>query len=105
MKKLQSIVLEQSPVSDLSVLHDKEDITGIELVDTAISDIKFIERYQYLRRLILIGCPIKDYSPLLRIPPLMYLEVDEKVVGALGIENIKKQHPEAKIIVKQNVAN
>ena len=47
----------------------------------------------------------EDYSPLLRIPPLIYLEVDEKVVEALGIENIKKQHPEAKIFVKQNVEN
>lgn len=105
LTKLQGVVVKQSPVSDLSVLRDKEEIMWIELVDTAISDITFIENYQYLRHLTLIGCPIKDYSPLLRIPPLMHLEIDEKVVEALGIENIKKQHPEAEIIVKQIIAN
>lgn len=105
LTKLQGVVVKQSPVSDLSVLRDKEEIMWIELVDTAISDITFIENYQYLRHLTLIGCPIKDYSTLLRIPPLMHLEIDEKVVEALGIENIKKQHPEAEIIVKQIIAN
>ena len=97
--------MKQSPVSDLSFLRENEDITWIELVDTAVSDITFIDNYQCLMHLTLIGCPIKDYSSLLRIPPLMHLEIDEKVVESLGLENIKKHHPNAEIVVKQKITN
>ena len=55
--------------------------------------------------LIVVGCPIKDYSPLLKIPPLHHLEIDEKVVEALGMENIKKHHPNAEIIVQQKISS
>jgi len=105
IKKLQGLVLQQSPVSDLSVLKDNEDIMQLKLIDIAISDITFIDNYQSLRHLTLIGCPINDYSPLLRIPPLMYLEIDEKAVEALGLESLVKRHPNANIVVQQRVDN
>ena len=53
----------------------------------------------------LIGCPIKDYSPLLKILPLKHLEIDEIAVEALGMENIVKHHPDADIIVRQKITN
>ena len=31
-----------------------------------------------MQHLVIIDCPINDYSPLLKIPPLQHLEIDEK---------------------------
>lgn len=105
LKELQNIELEESPISDLSILSEHEDVGYIKLNNVAINDIGFIENYKYLYSLIVVGCPIKDYSPLLKIPPLHRLEIDEKVVEALGMENIKKHHPNAEIIVQQKISS
>ena len=105
MVKLQGIELQKSPISDLSVISEHQDIFQLVLNEINISDIGFLEKYQYLQHLVLIGCPINDYSPLLRIPPLKHLEIDEKAVDALGMENLVKQHPDADIIVRQKITN
>lgn len=105
LKELQNIELEESPIYDLSVLSEHEEVRYVKLNNIAIRDLGFIEKYQYLSTLIVVGCPIEDYSPLLKIPPLHHLEIDEKVVEALGMENIKKHHPDADIIVQQKILN
>ena len=104
-KRLQGIDLQQVPISDLSVLSDKEDLFRIKLIDVDVNDISFIENLQYLRHLTLVNCPIKDYSTLLKISPLDYLEIDEKAVEALGMDNLIKHHPDAVIKVKQKIDN
>ena len=98
--KLQNVILRNSPISDLSVLREHEEISALELINIDISDISFIENFQRLYWLTVKGCPIRDYSPLLKIPALQHLEIDEKVVEALGIENIRKHHPNADISVQ-----
>ena len=101
--KLQGIELQESPISDLSVLSEHKDIFQLIINEIKITDISFIEKYECLQHLVLIGCPINDYSPLLRIPPLNHLEVDEKAVAALGMDNLVKHHPNAEIIVRQKI--
>ena len=99
MKKLSHVELTESPIADLSVLSAQKDIFNLTLTDLEISDIGFIENFRCLMDLVLVRCPIKDYSPLLRIPPLKYLEIDENAVAALGMENIKRHHIGADIVV------
>ena len=97
--------LEKSPISDLSVLSDHEEITCIKLIDVTVNDISFIETYQNLTSLTLIGCPIEDYTPLLRITSLNHLEVDAKAIEAIGMENLINHHPDAVIEVQQKIDN
>ena len=101
--KLQGLELQESPIADLSVLSEHKDIFQLIINEIKITDISFIEKYECLQHLVLIGCPISDYSPLLRIPPLNHLEVDEKAVAALGMDNLVKHHPNAEIIVRQKI--
>jgi hypothetical protein len=103
--KLQNVILKNSPISDLSVLRDHDEISGLELINIDISDIGFIEKFQHLYWLTVKGCPIRDYSPLLKIPALQHLEIDENVVESLGIENIRKHHPNADISVQPTLIN
>ena len=105
MVKLQGVELQQSPITDLSVISEHKDIFQLIINEININDISFLEKYQKLQHLVLIGCPIKDYSPLLKILPLKHLEIDEKAVEALGMENIVKHHPDADIIVRQKITN
>ena len=105
IKKLQGLNLQQSPISNLTMLKDNKDIMQLKLIDIAISDITFIDDYQSLQHLTLVRCPINDYSPLLRIPPLMFLEIDEKAVEELGMEALVKHHPDAIIKVQQKIDN
>lgn len=97
MKKLKSVILEDSPISDLSSLREHQEIRLLELRNLNICDISFIENKPYLLKLSLVGCPVEDYSPLLRIPPLDYLMIDSKVVDALGMEALIEHHPSAVI--------
>lgn len=105
LKKLKVVRLVQSPITDLSVLREHHNILFLELRNLDIRDISFIENQQRLLNLKLVGCPIEDYSPLLRINPLDYLEVDEKAIEAIGMENLIKHHPDAVIEVQQKIDN
>jgi Leucine-rich repeat (LRR) protein len=82
-----------------------QNILFLELRNLNIRDISFIEKQHRLLNLRLSGCPIEDYSPLLRIKPLDYLEIDEKAVEAIGMENLIKHHPDAVIEVQQKIDN
>ena len=77
----------------------------LNVSNTLITDIGFIENYEHLGKLDVSGCPIKDYSPLLKIRPLDFLKIDEKAVEALGIETLVKHHPDAIIKVQQKIDN
>ena len=103
--KLKVVRLVQSPITDLSVLCQHQNILLLELRNLNIRDISFIEKQHRLLNLRLSGCPIEDYSPLLRIKPLDYLEIDEKAVEAIGMENLIKHHPDAVIEVQQKIDN
>lgn len=103
--KLKVVRLVQSPITDLSVLCQHQNILFLELRNLNIRDIGFIEKQHRLLNLRLSGCPIEDYSPLLRIKPLDYLEIDEKAVEAIGMENLIKHHPDAVIEVQQKIDN
>lgn len=105
LNKLKVVRLMRSPISDLSVLRDKPDLLHLQLWNLDVRDIRFIENHHRLLNLSIKGCPIEDYSPLLRTNPLDYLEIDEKAVEALGMENIVKHHPDAVIEVQRKINN
>lgn len=105
LKKLKVVRLIQSPITDLSVLREHQNILFLELRNLDIRDIRFIENQPRLLNLRLVGCPIEDYSPLLRMNPLDYLKVDEKAIEAIGMENLIKHHPDAVIEVQQKIDN
>ena len=89
----------------MSVLREHQNIQFLELRNLDIRDIRFIENQPRLLNLKLVGCPIEDYSPLLRMNPLDYLMVDEKAIEAIGMENLIKHHPDAVIEVQQKIDN
>ena len=101
-RKLRWLELHLSPIKDLSVLSDHKYIHILSLSDLEITDISFIEQYQRLKFLDVVGCPIKDYTPILRIPPLEELMIDEDGVESLGMDALVKHHPDAKIEVRRN---
>ena len=101
LRKLRWLELHLSPIKDLSVLSDHKYIHILSLSDLEITDISFIEQYQRLIILDVIGCPIKDYTPILRIPPLERLVIDEDVVESLGMDALVKHHPDAEIEVRR----
>ena len=105
LNKLKVVRLMRSPISDLSVLRDKPDLLHLQLWNLDVRDISFIENHHRLLNLSIKGCPIEDYSPLLKTNPLDYLEIDEKAVEALGMENIVKHHPDAVIEVQRKINN
>ncbi len=105
LKKMKVIRLVESPISDLSVLREHQNILHLELRDLDIRDISFIENQPRILNLRLLGCPVDDYSPLLRMRPLDYLEIDEKAVAAVGMDNLVKHHPDAVIKVQQKINN
>ena len=105
MKDLKILRLKESPISDLSVLREHRNLLLLELRDLDITDISFLENKPRLFNLRITGCPVEDYSILLRIPPLDILEIDEKAAESLGIENLIKHHPDARIEVKQKIDN
>jgi hypothetical protein len=51
------------------------------------------------------GCPIEDYSCLLKISPLNVLIIDLKAVEAIGMENLVNHHPDALIKVQKEIDN
>ena len=105
MKNLRYVEITKTPISDLSVLKDHKHILYLDVNDTLITDISFIENYEHLGKLDISGCPIEDYTPLLKILPLDVLIIDEKAVAAIGMENLIKHHPDAMIKVQQKVDN
>ena len=105
LNKLKVVRLVQSPITDISVLKKQQNILHLELRNLDIRDISFIENQPRILNLRLIGCPVEDYSPLLRMNPLDYLEIDEKAVAALGMDNLVKHHPDAVIEVQQKIDN
>ena len=105
LRKLRWLELHLSPIKDLSVLSDHKYIHILSLCDLEITDISFIEQYQRLKFLDVVGCPIKDYTPILRIPPLEQLIIDEDVVESLGMDALVKHHPDAEIEVRRKKNN
>ena len=105
LKNLRWLELHLSPIKDLSVLSDHKRIHILSLCDLEITDISFIEQYQRLKFLDVVGCPIKDYTPILRIPPLEQLMIDEDVVESLGMDAIVQHHPNASIDVRRKKNN
>lgn len=103
MKKLKSVRITRSPLGDLSALKDHEHIMLLDISNTKVGDISFIEKYEHLQRLDIYGCPIEDYSVLLKIPPLLFLTVDERAVDEIGMDKLKAHHCDAIIEVKQRV--
>ena len=80
MKLLTSVHITDSPISDLSVLSEHKNIHLLHLENLNVWDISFVEKYQHLFSLKLVGCPIKDFSPLFRLPTyLKSLVIDEKL--------------------------
>lgn len=59
----------------------------------------------HIPNLRLVGCPIEDYSLLLWMNPLDYLEIDENAVAAHGMDNLVKHHPDVVIEVKKIIDN
>ena len=93
MTMLTSVHITESPISDLSVLSDHKNIHLLHLEDLNVWDISFIEKYQHLFSLNLVRCPIKDFSPLFRIPShLKTLVIDEKSAKKIDIEKLKQYH-------------
>ena len=86
-------------------MSDHKRIHILSLCDLEITDISFIEQYQRLKFLDIVGCPIKDYTPILRIPPLEQLMIDEDVVESLGMDAIVQHHPNASIDVRRKKNN
>lgn len=105
LKKLKVVRLMESPISDLSVLKDHKNIVLLSLRNLKVRDISYIESQQRLLNLHITGCPVEDYTPLLRIPPLDYLEIDSEAVEAIGMDNLVKHHPDAVIVVKKKINN
>ncbi len=105
MEKLRVVEISETPICDLSVLKDHKHILLLNVSNTLITDIGFIESYERLCKLDISGCPIKDYTPLLKIRPLDILFIDEKAVEALGMEALVKHHPDAVIKVQQKIDN
>ena len=105
MKNLRYVEITETPICDLSVLRDHKDILFLNVSDTLIADIGFIENYEHLGKLDISGCPIDDYSPLLKIRPLDMLIIDEKAVETLGMEVLIEHHPDAIIKVQQKIDN
>jgi len=105
MKNLRYVEITETPICDLSVLRDHKDILFLNVSDTLIADIGFIESYEHLGKLDISGCPIDDYSPLLKIRPLDMLIIDEKAVETLGMEALIEHHPDAVIKVQQKIDN
>jgi hypothetical protein len=104
-QRLKIVRLIKSPISDLSVLNEHQNILMLELRDLDIRNIGFIENLPRILNLRLSGCPIEDYSPLLRMNSLDYLEIDEKAVNAIGMDNLIKHHPDAVIEIQQKINN
>ncbi len=103
MKNLRRVYLIDSPISDLSVLREHEDIDYLDISDTNVGDIGFIEQYQKLTYLNIVGCPIEDYSPLLKMRSrLKCLEIDEKAIEKIGEKNIRKCHTGIDIIIRKS---
>ena len=105
LRMLRWLELHLSPIKDLSVLSDHKYIHILSLCNLEITDISFIEQYQRLKFLDVVGCPIKDYTPILRIPPLEQLIIDEDVVESLGMDALVKHHPDAEIEVRRKKNN
>ena len=105
MEGLGFVEITNTPICDLSALSEHKRIRNLELNNTKVSDISFIEGYKHLKILEIVGCPIDDYTPLLKIPPLDVLRIDEKAVEALGMEALVKHHPDAIIKVQQKIDN
>ena len=104
-ERLKIVRLIKSPISDLSMLNGHKNILMLELRDLDIRNISFVENLPRILNLRLVGCPVEDYSPLLRMNPLDYLEIDEKAVAAIGMDNLIKHHPDAVIEVQQKINN
>ena len=104
-ERLKIFRLIKSPISDLSVLNEHQNILLLELRDLDIRNIRFVENQPRILNLRLVGFSIEDYSPLLRMNPLDYLEIDEKTVEAIGMDNLIKHHPDAVIEVQQKIDN
>ena len=104
-QRLKIVRLIKSPISDLSVLNEHQNILMLELRDLDIRNIGFIENLPRILNLRLSGCPIEDYSPLLRMNSLDYLEIDEKAVASIGMDNLIKHHPDAVIEIQQKINN
>lgn len=93
MRQLRHLRISDSPVSTLSMLNEHTGITNLHLRNTNVWDISFIENFGSLDWISLIGCPIKDYSPLLRIPGyLKSLDIDEQTAKKIDIEKIRERH-------------
>jgi hypothetical protein len=105
MEGLGFVEITNTPICDLSALSEHKRIRNLEINNTKVSDISFIEGYKHLKILEIVGCPIDDYTPLLKIPPLDALRIDENAVEALGLESLVKRHPNANIVVQQRVDN
>ena len=87
------------------MLNEHQNILMLELRDLDIRNIGFIENLPRILNLRLSGCPIEDYSPLLRMNSLDYLEIDEKAVASIGMDNLIKHHPDAVIEIQQKINN
>ena len=105
MPKLRYVEISETPISDLSVLKNHKHILYLDFSNTLVKDISFIEGYEHLGKLVINGCPIEDFSPLLKIKPLDFLKIDEKTVEMIGMDNLVKHHPDAIIEVKQKIDN
>ena len=105
MEGLGFVEITNTPICDLSALSEHKRIRNLEINNTKVSDISFIEGYKHLKTLEIVGCPIDDYTPLIKIPPLDALGIDENAVEALGMESLVKRHPNANIVVWQRVDN
>lgn len=105
MEDLRYVEISETPIRDLSFLSGHKHILSLSVSDTLITDIGFIEGYEHLGKLDISGCPIADYTPLLRIRPLDFLKIDEKAVAALGMEALVRHHPNAVIKVQQKIDN
>jgi Leucine-rich repeat (LRR) protein len=93
MKSLISVDIEKSPICDLSIISEHKNIHCLHLANLNVSDIGFIENFSNLFSLKLVGCPIRDFSPLFKLKShLKRLEIDKATAQKIDLEKLRAKH-------------
>ena len=90
---LESLIIEDNPVADLSYLINCYKIKNLKLKNTKISDIGFIGEFEDIEDLCLVDNPITDFSPIYNLFNLRRLTVQTKDALFFDISKLKKCCP------------
>lgn len=86
LSQLESLDINGTWVSETKTIEAMTNLRSLDISNTPISDISGLEKLQHLRRLQLFTfkAVIEDYSVLLKLPNLNYLEIE--IVGGINPE-------------------